>query len=208
MSPLTEAERKKIIEEERIRADERAKYSQPQQVIVKEKRKTSGCTAFIAVLIVIGVVMGLVLTSLGSARDKARQAAEQAAPSQVSTQPVITKATFDVPSLVGKSLAQVKTTLGKPAVAPTPPAKYDGKDWEITWEKEGQDLMVSYDLKTSKIIDFFISVNGGTGSTADTNSILKIGNLKQNDPRYSVKFVSCKNCDVPNQYVGVTVTPK
>jgi hypothetical protein len=88
MSPLSEEEKKTIIEEERIRADERAKYAQPQpqQVVVKEKR-SFGCGSLFLVLIIIGVVVSLVLTALGDARDKARKAREQAA---VSSLPPVT----------------------------------------------------------------------------------------------------------------------
>lgn len=97
--------------------------------------------------------------------------------------------------------------LGTPDEAPAVPTKYEGKDWQISWEKDGNNLMISYDLKTQKIIDYFVSL-GGTRSTSDTDYILKVGNLSKTDSRYKLEFVKCKNCSEPNQYLGVTVTPK
>lgn len=204
---LTEAEKNKIIEEERIRADERAKYAQaqPQQVIVKEKRSSGAAVGCLA-LIIIGVVSALVLNSLGDAREKARKAQEQAATSAL---PPVTSPAFDVPSLVGKNLNQVQAVLGTPVSAPTPPAAYEGVDWDRAWEKDGQRLAVSYDLKTLRIIDFFIEADDPSGATKDTNRLLTIGNLKTDNPRYEVEFVPVlKSYNDPGSYTGVKITPK
>lgn len=210
MAALNEKEKQKIIEEERIRADERAKYNQPQRT-VKQKRLFSR-PIFIIILVFIGLIVSLFLWAEKERRQALNELKEEKQFQQpvISSQlPVVKAATFDVPALLGKSLTQVKTTLGQPDVAPTPPAKYDGKDWEITWEKDGNDLMVSYDVKTLKVIDFFISTDDPSGKTKDTDRLLKIGNLMANDPRYQVKFVPVlKSYNDPGSYTGVTVTPK
>jgi hypothetical protein len=61
MSPLTDAEKQKIIEEERIRADERAKYSQPQPVVTQKKKGLSngaGCLIIIIALVIFSWALG------------------------------------------------------------------------------------------------------------------------------------------------------
>ena len=213
---LTEEERQKIIEEERIRADERAKYAQqhPQQVVIREKRKGYGCGSLLVLIIVIGVLSSLILTALGNARDKAKQVQEKDEISKRSSQtPVpITQPIFDVPSLTGKDLTEIKTALGEPTRDSTPPplAVQEGLDsWEIYWEKEGQDLSVSYHPTTKKITEFFIGTNDPSGATKDTDRLLKIGNLKSDDPRYKVKFVPVLNAyNDLGSYTGVKIIPQ
>ncbi len=58
MSLLSEEEKQKIIEEERIRADERAKYAQPQQIVEKERKNIStgtGCLIIIILFVLFAV---------------------------------------------------------------------------------------------------------------------------------------------------------
>lgn len=204
MSPLSESERQKIVEEERLRAAERAKYNQPQQIVVKQKR-SSGAAIGCLVLIIIGVGSALVLNALGDAREKASKKIEQAA----SSLPPITEPAFDIPALIGNNLQEVRQILGTPTVDDSEPneKQQDFTTWNKTWEKDGTHLMVTYNPQTLLITDFFVSL-GGTKSTSDTDHLLKIGNLKKNDPRYTVEFTACRNCAEPTQYLGVTVTPK
>jgi hypothetical protein len=67
MSPLSEQEKAKIVEEERIRADERAKYSQPQPVVIQKKKGLSagaGCL----IIIIAFAIFGYVLAQIGNKR--------------------------------------------------------------------------------------------------------------------------------------------
>lgn len=107
-------------------------------------------------------------------------------------------AAFDVPSLVGKRLAELTQTLGTPTnnSEPTQQMINGGVDtWEKTWERGDYSLMVTYDIKTKKVIDLFLGSNTDAGfkQFEDTNNILKAGNLSTSDPRYSVEFVKAKN---------------
>lgn len=203
--PLTEEEKQKIVEEERLRAAERSKYNSPQQVIVKQK-KSVGCLSLIIVLIIIGVIASLVLSALGNARDKANQAREKS----VSVQQPVTKPVFDIPSLVGKNMTEIKAIIGNPTGAYSEPTTQqlalDPKTWTSEWDKDGQDLSIEYEVKTLEVINFFISTDDPSGATKDTDRLLKIGNLTRNDPRYKVEFVSA--IGDPTSYTGVKIIPK
>lgn len=195
MSVLSEAEKTKIIEEEHLRAQERTRYQK------KEPRKILGCSGCLIIALVL-IFIPLVLIVLGSAREKADKAQNSPSPT---IQP-ITASAFDVPTLIGKSLPQVQLELGKPAVALSVPSGYEGADWEMTWVKDGKRLMVTYNLKTSQVIDFFIPTDDPSGATKDKERLLAIGNLKTNDARYQIEFV--KAIADPSVYTGVNVIPK
>lgn len=105
---------------------------------------------------------------------------------------------FDVPSLVGKSFAELTQTLGTSTNNSEPTQRMiDGgvDTWEKTWTKDGYSLMVTYEIKTKEIVDLFLGANSDAvfKQFEDTNNILKAGNLSTNDPRYTVEFVKAKN---------------
>jgi hypothetical protein len=119
--------------------------------------------------------------------------------------------TFDVPSLVGKNIDEIRTVLGKPKDGElTEPnqAQLDlGVDeWDNTFEKNGKELLVTYKVKSRKVVDFFISTDDSSGKTKDETHLLEMGNLKENDSRYTIKFVEAIN--KPGEYTGVTATPR
>ncbi len=129
--------------------------------------------------------------------------------------PVVTNTTtevkmvFDIPSLIGKNLKQLRTDLGTPSydTEPTPLQLKNSSTWEKTWSREGYSLMVTYNAKTNTITDYFL------GSETDdnyvlfknTNNILKVGNLTPSTSDYSIKFVEAVN---GSGYTGVIVTPR
>ena len=122
------------------------------------------------------------------------------------------KQVFDVPSLFGKSLGEMKTALGTPKEETQPPKLQiqngtTGEEY-ISWEKDGAKLTVTYVYKTRKIVDFFVSVDDPSGATKDKTLLLGAGGLKEGDSRYSVKFVEVINPPTPGLYTGVTVTPR
>lgn len=119
------------------------------------------------------------------------------------------KQVFDVPSLVGKSLDEIKRTMGAP-VEVTQPTKLQlqhgtaGEEY-IAWEKDGIRLTVFYEYKTKKINDFFVRPSSA-GGTRDKALLLGSGGLKEDDPRYTVKFVEAvTRPPSPGLYAGVRV---
>lgn len=116
---------------------------------------------------------------------------------------------FDVPSLVGKNLDEVKAALSsyqKKTLEPTEEQIKAGiKDWEMEFEKDGKSLLVTYEISTKKIKDFFISTDDISGKTKDKVHLSALGNLKEGDSRYRVEFV--KAFADPAYFTGVKIIP-
>lgn len=170
-----------------------SKKNAPMEVVIK--RKTS---------VVTWVVLGLILLTavfvaiIGNSTPKAVEnlpAANLGTNNQA-------KMVFDVPSLLGKNVDQIKAVLGNP-VSDAEPTKQQlsvgVSEWDKEFQKDGQSLLVTYNPKTRQVIDFFIS---GTSKT----DVLIIGNLKDGDSKYSIDYVkSLKN---PAEITGVKVSKK
>lgn len=130
---------------------------------------------------------------------------ESVASIPVSTQKVV----FDVPSLVGKDLKQLREILGTPSYDKEPTVQQVAlvDTWEKTWTREGYDLMVTYNIKTKKVVDLFLGAD--TDATyaifENTNNILKVGNLQPNSNEYSVEFVKVIK---GNGYTGAIIKRK
>lgn len=116
------------------------------------------------------------------------------------------KTVFDIPSLVGKNVEEVVTLIGQPKkgsilaeeeIIKNLASKPDEWDFEI--EKDGQKLLVTYNLKTRIVKDLFISGD-------NKENLLKIGNLKENADNYTLNFV--KQQTDPTKITGVTITKK
>lgn len=117
---------------------------------------------------------------------------------------------FDTPSLVGKNIDEVRTVLGEPEdgalIEPSEEQKKGTKQWDNTFKKNGNELLVTYNSETRKIIDFFISTDNPSGQTQDKEHLLELGNLQYDDTRYTVEFVKVlKN---PSHFTGIKVSPR
>lgn len=114
---------------------------------------------------------------------------------------------FDVPSLIGKDLDGIVAMLGTPkGQDPTEQQIQLGvTEWDKTFVKDGKELLVTYTTSNRKVVDFFISTDDPSGSTTDTEHLLQMGNLQENDPKYKVEFVKAiKN---PSSFTGIKVIP-
>ncbi len=136
-------------------------------------------------------------------------AAACSGPSEL-TEQTQTQAVFDVPSLMGKNLDEVIAIMGKPNKFDTEPTVEQlsgAKEWDKTYEKEGYELLVTYDVKTRNIVDYFISAKSDSEmSKKDMEKLLEVINAKQNDPQYLVEFV--KTLKDPSIFTGVKIVPK
>jgi hypothetical protein len=116
---------------------------------------------------------------------------------------------FDVPSLVGKNVDEIKKDLNSYKKKPLEPTsdqiKLGVKEWEVEFEKDGKSLLVTYDIATKRIKDFFISSDDPSGKTKDKSHLLELGNLKENDSRYKIEFV--KTLKDPSSFTGVKIIP-
>lgn len=115
---------------------------------------------------------------------------------------------YDIPSLIGKNLGEVREALGTPQFDDEPNAaqlQLGTTEWNKTYEKDGNSLLVTYKVSDQSIIDFFISTNDPSGATKDTKQLLRVGNLSENDPTYKVEFI--KALTDKSSYTGVKITP-
>lgn len=126
----------------------------------------------------------------------------QTPPAEPATVPEV-KVVYDIPSLFGKNIDQMKEGLGTPNIVtePTKEQLASGltKEWEKSYKKDGEDLMITYFIKDRSVKDFFLSGE-------DKNHLMKIGGLKENDPTYTLEFV--KELKDPTKITGVIITPK
>lgn len=122
--------------------------------------------------------------------------------------PQVVKLIFDIPSLLGKNIDELKKTLGAPKDGSEPTAlqlQMGVGEWDNSWEKDGETLLITYDPKSRKVIDFFILGVGSINSTTDKEHLLTVGGLKTGQQSYKVDFV--KAIKDPSQFTGVKVTP-
>ncbi len=115
---------------------------------------------------------------------------------------VLGKPAFDVPSLIGKSIDEVRGVLGKPDDREPEPTKLQlqiGVDeWFNSYEKDGQELMVTFNPRNRVVIDFFL--------TGDSKAVLmQIANLREGDSAYRVEVIQAINA--PGQITGIKVVP-
>lgn len=117
---------------------------------------------------------------------------------------------FDLPVLIGKNadaVAAILKSYQKKSLQPTQEQiKLGVKDWDMEFEKDGKDLLVSYVIATKAVNNFFISTDDSSGVTTDKKHLLELGNLNENDSRYKIEFV--KALKDSSKFTGVKVTPR
>jgi hypothetical protein len=82
------------------------------------------------------------------------------------------KVVFDVPTLFNKDIDQIISALGTPEKYPEPTAeqiKLGTKTWEKTFKKDGFELLVTYEIQSKKVTDFFVSANDDIYNKAAKN---------------------------------------
>lgn len=155
---------------------------------------------------IIGLLILIIVVAAIAGGGSQRQTATQ--PSPIVAQQA--QFVFDIPSLIGKSLDEVKATLSsyqRKTLEPTEEQiKLGVKEWEVEFDKDGKELLITYEIKTKRIIDFFISTDDLTGKTQDKEKLLKLGNLREGESGYKIEFV--KVLIEPSYFTGVKVIPQ
>jgi hypothetical protein len=98
--------------------------------------------------------------------------------------------------------------LGKPTINTEPTKsqiKSGTKEWDKTYEKDGYSLLITYDIKTRNIIDFFIGTKESAGSN-NYDDLLQITNIKNNTSKVIVEPV--QSLKDPNLYTGIKIKTK
>ncbi|OGF20399.1 hypothetical protein A2Y83_02785 [Candidatus Falkowbacteria bacterium RBG_13_39_14] len=122
-------------------------------------------------------------------------------------------AVFDLEALHGKSVDEIKDILGTPSSDTEPrdlqvnikSEDQSAKEWDKTYKKDGYELLVSYDVASRKVIDFFVSTDDPSGVTKDTKKLEKILNV-ENSNNFMIEQV--KALKDPSVYTGIKVVPK
>lgn len=111
---------------------------------------------------------------------------------------------FDMPSLLGKNIDEIRIVLGAPLdenlTEPTAEQLKLGVDeWDNSYKKDRQELLVTFNPSTRKIVDFFLSGDNKA-------KLIEAGNLKENDSSYTLEQV--KQLKNPSAITGIKVIPK
>lgn len=119
------------------------------------------------------------------------------------------KPIFDVPFLIDKNVDQIIKILGKPSQRDKTSdfVEINGiKELEMTFSKDGKDLLVTYDSNSKNVVDFFISVTDPEGMSADISGAKQLLNVTSDSPHYSIEPV--KAFKDPNKFTGIKVLRK
>ena len=158
--------------------------------------------------IVITVVMGImVITSFTNKQTPST--VSNSKPSQ-GAQTQTFQSVFDVPSLVGKNIDEIRQVLGEPAdkTLTEPNAQQlalGTKEWDNTFKKDGKELLVTFNVQSRKVVDFFIGTDDPLGKTKDKKHLMELGGVKDSNPNYRIEFV--KAIIDPSFYTGVKIIP-
>jgi hypothetical protein len=93
-----------------------------------------------------------------------------------------TKTVFDIPSLIGKNINEVRYELNQFVTDSSEPVNSTEKEWDSIFKKEGIILHVFYDTQTKKILRFHLISEKEAFS--DLKDLLKLGNLDPNSGAY------------------------
>jgi hypothetical protein len=142
-----------------------------------------------------------------SAAPPAPVASEQVA--ATAGEPTAPQYVFDVPSLLGKSIDEIRSVLGDPIdgvqTEPTTEQIALGADeWNNTFAKSGEELLVTFNPTTRVVVDFFIATRDPSGTTSDIQHVLDVGNLTESASNYTVRPV--KALMDPSVFTGVIVS--
>lgn len=117
---------------------------------------------------------------------------------------------FDVEALYGKNIDEIRAVLGEPTdgeyTNPTAQQLALGtKEWSNSFKKDKYELLVTYDVASKKVIDFFVETDDPSGATKDTKKLEKILNV-ENSTNFTIEPV--KALKDPSVYTGIKVVPK
>lgn len=183
--------------------------------MAQEKKK--GMSKGLIIGLVIGgfILIAMVLTALESGKKQTTNPTSNPASTQKSTTATPTatatpapKYIYDVPSLIGKNIDEIRTILGEPAdkefIEPTQEQiSLGATQWTNTFKKDEYELQVTFNPSSRKIIDFFVSPSSGY---ADKNKLMEVSNTKENASNYTIKPV--KEIRNPNNITGIKIIPK
>ena len=114
---------------------------------------------------------------------------------------------FDFEALYGKNVDEIKTILGTPSsdTEPTDSQRQIVKEWEKLWQKDGYELLVTYNVASRRVIDYFVPTNDPSGATKDLRELEAVVGAKK---LVNFTVLPVKTIEDPTKYTGVRVIPK
>jgi hypothetical protein len=114
---------------------------------------------------------------------------------------------FDFEALYGKNVDEIKSILGTPSsdTEPTDEQKQFVKEWEKFWQIDGYELLVTYNITSRRIVDYFVPTNDLSGATKDLRKLEALVGAK-NLVNFTVLPV--KALKDPTKYTGIRVIPR
>ncbi len=108
------------------------------------------------------------------------------------------KMVFDIPSLLDYDIDEVRMVYAMSALEqgaePTKEQmKLEPKSWDDICERGELLLLITYNPKNRKVLEYFIATGTPGGLTDDYLDLLKICNVKKGDKRYSIVPVIATN---------------
>lgn len=101
---------------------------------------------------------------------------------------------FNVPSLIGLNISQIRATLGKDVESESPvgmPSINGMVLLEEAWAKDDVVLRVDYDNTTGKVLNFFMPyVPKPNGGGFDPQLVREQGGLEEGSPKYRTELVN------------------
>jgi hypothetical protein len=150
---------------------------------------------------VVLMVVSLGLAGCDGAANPADAEQDPAAASGHTTPSRTEEVSFDIPALMGKSIDEVREILGTPhdrTVEPTQLQLDVGiHEWTNVFSRNGQNLLVTFDTHTRRVVDFFLV---GT----DQAALVRRGNLDQRSSAYLVEPVRARRD--ASKITGVKIT--
>lgn len=146
------------------------------------------------------IAIPFIISNVSDSLNKAEQAKVQNA---LKDEPII----FDISTFQSAKIDEVILKLGEPTSRFTPTKKQQEQDYkaDITYKKEGEELTISYDINTKKIIDFFIpSKEGENKMTVEGRAkILRKLNISEDSKQFGIQFN--KNLKDQSLFTGVII---
>ena len=151
---------------------------------------------------ILFTVVVVTLTSCGSSTSSNEQ--------KVKSSKTNVNFVFDVPSLIGKDIDEVKKILGKPTDKNPEPTKQQMKmnfdTWDNSFEKDGHTLLVTFNPQNREVTDFFIDTSDPSGATTDYSDLLALCNVTNDNPKYSIEPVPALNDN--SKFTGIKIIKK
>ena len=157
---------------------------------------------------IISGTIFVILIGIGFSSGKNTPQDQKVATDTPAQQEVEQKMVFDVPSYFGKSIEDIEKAIGTPTKDTSDRQKEMGIDSETAdreFSKDGYTLAVEYNIKSRKVISFFVDKKGDLVEK-DRSILAKVSNVNYEDKTYSAKFVQVIN--EPEKFTGLSIKSK